>query len=198
MQIYEFLCLKRELDSLTNEVYLDMLLNQLTELEGERISLEIEVIKRKMEELENQAPEIVNEDLQSEAQKSDTPTVSEGYEEKSESTDTPTDYAEVAKSDLAALKAEFPELCEISDISELNNPLRYAALRDLGLSAAEAYLATAKRSPRRDNRSHLSAMKTVSYAPHGSMSESELMAAREIFSDISDAEIRKLYKKVNK
>ena len=91
-----------------------------------------------------------------------------------------------------------PELSELGDISELNNPLRYAALRDLGLSPAEAYLATAKRSPRRDNRSHLSAIRTVSYAPQGSMSESELIAAREIFTDISDAEIRKLYKKVNK
>ena len=147
-----------------------------------------------MEELENKPSEVVNEKLQPEAQKDDTPAIAEPIDEKS----TPTDYAEIARADLAALKAEFPELSEIEDISELNDPLRYAALRDLGLCAAEAYLATAKRAPKRDNRSHLSAVRTVAYAQSGSMSESELMAAREIFSDISDAEIRKLYKKVNK
>ena len=151
-----------------------------------------------MEELERKSSEIVNEDLQSEAQKSDTPTVNEPQEATSEPSKEEIDYAKIAKEDLAALKAEFAELADVSDICELNNPLRYAALRDLGLSPAEAYLATAKRLPKRDNRAHLSAIRTVAYAPAGSMSESEFLAAREIFSDISDAEIRKLYKKVSK
>lgn len=152
-----------------------------------------------MEELESKSPDNVNEDLQTEVRKSDTPAaLTENFEPTNESQEDAVDYARIAKEDLEALKTEFPELADIGDICELNNPLRYAALRDLGLSPAEAYLATAKRMPKRDNRSHLSAMRTVSYAPSGSMSESELMAAREIFSDISDAEIRKLYKKVNK
>ena len=58
-----------------------------------------------------------------------------------------TDYAAVAREDLRALKAEFPELAAIGSITELNAPLRYAELRDLGASPREAYLATAKRRP---------------------------------------------------
>ena len=107
------------------------------------------------------------------------------------------DYAAVVSEDLKILRKEFPELSEIEDICELSNPLRYAALRDLGLSPEEAYLATAKRQ-KKDNRSHLFATKTVSVSRNGAMSDSELAAAREIFSDISDREIRKLYKRVTK
>ena len=55
---YEFLCLKRELDSIVNEVYLDMVLNQLTQLENERISLEIELVKQRVEELKQLKREI--------------------------------------------------------------------------------------------------------------------------------------------
>ena len=155
-----------------------------------------------MEELEIQSvgskPEGENENLQNSANSDDTAPAEENLETVNEDDKESVDYARVAAEDIAALKAEFPELSDVSDICELNNPLRYAALRDLGLSPAEAYLATAKRAPRRDNRSHLSAIRTVSYAPQGSMTESEMAMARELFSDISDGEIRKLYKKVNK
>ena len=153
-----------------------------------------------MEEREIQSSEAsaedVNNDLHTEDAPGDTPP--DLKEDSASVEDRPTDYAELAKEDLANLKAEFPELAEIKDICELNNPLRYAALRDLGLSCTEAYLATAKRAPRRDNRAHLSAIRTVSYAPQSSMSEAEMALARELFSDMSDAQIRKLYKKVNR
>ncbi len=107
------------------------------------------------------------------------------------------DYAAVVEEDLRVLREEFGELSSLTDITELNDPLRYAALRDLGLTPVEAYLATAKRQ-KKDNRSHLVATRTVSAAQNGSMSESELSAAREIFVGVSDAEIRKLYKRVTK
>lgn len=104
-------------------------------------------------------------------------------------------YDEIAKEDLVALREEFGELASLSSITELNNPLRYAALRDLGLSPREAYLATAERTHRRDNRSHLYG--TPRRALGGSMMpEADMAAAREIFGDLSDTEIRKLYKKV--
>ncbi len=155
-----------------------------------------------MEERELQADsselENVNEDLQTDLEKSDTPLGADETEPSSDGSDGAVDYATLAREDLMALKAEFPELLGIADICELNNPLRYAALRDLGLSPAEAYLATAKRAPRRDNRAHLSAIKTVSYAPQSTMTDSEMSAAKELFSDMSDAEIRKLYKRVTK
>ena len=117
-------------------------------------------------------------------------------EDNEENADTEVDYAALAAEDLKALKAEFRELSGLSDISELENPLRYAALRDLGLSPAEAYLATSRRQ-KKDNRSHLYATRTVTSSPQGSMSEAELTAAREIFHGVSDAEIRRLYKRVS-
>ncbi len=108
----------------------------------------------------------------------------------------PCDYS----SDIDELAEKFPEMRNAESISELKNPLRYAALRDLGLSAEEAYLATSGARPRmRDNRNHLggSVPRPVS-APHAAMSARELRYARELFDDISDAEIIKLYSKVTK
>ena len=107
------------------------------------------------------------------------------------------DYAQIVKEDLMILRDEFTELSEIEDICELNDPLRYAALRDLGLSPQEAYLATSKRQ-KKDNRSHLFATQNISVSRNGAMSDSELAAAREIFPGVSDREIRKLYKRVTK
>lgn len=107
------------------------------------------------------------------------------------------DYAEIVERDLIELKAHFPELGNISDITEIENPMRYAALRDLGLSATEAYLATNGRR-RRDNRSHLStAVPRGAGSPKGGMSREELSRARDIFSGLSDTEIQALYRKVS-
>ena len=108
------------------------------------------------------------------------------------------DYEALIESDVAALKAEFPELKGISDITDLNNPLRYAALRDLGLTPSEAYRATAKRSVK-DTRSHLvSARGKSAVSPIGMMSQLELATARELFPTKSDSELQRLYKKVSK
>ena len=106
------------------------------------------------------------------------------------------DYDEVIAKDLEILRSEFPELSGLSDITQLDNPIRYAALRDIGLDPTEAYLATTKRS-KNDTRSHL----TVAYgknatSPKGMMSQRELSEAREIFSGLADSEIQRLYRKV--
>ena len=66
----------------------------------------------------------------------------------------------------------------------------------IGLSE-EAYLATRKRE-RADNRSHLYPSPTVASFESGAVPEADMRAAREIFGDISDREIRKLYKKVTR
>ena len=109
------------------------------------------------------------------------------------------DYDEIARQDLEQLKAIFPELSEISSITMIENPLRYAALRDLGLSAKEAYLATNAQRARYDNRSHLSsAVPGGASAPRSTMTTAELDAARELFGQLSDREIQKLYKKVTR
>ena len=108
------------------------------------------------------------------------------------------DYAELMENDIRELKRQFPELLGMIDLTELDNPLRYAALRDLGLSPREAYLATSERSRRADNRSHLStAVPRGAGAPRGGMSREELYHARELFGDLSDAELQSLYRKVN-
>ena len=108
------------------------------------------------------------------------------------------DYEALIASDVDALKAEFPELKGINDITDLNNPLRYAALRDLGLSPAEAYMATAKRRTQ-DTRAHLRrAHGRNAAAAMGMMSQYELATARELFPSMSDSELQRLYKKVNK
>ena len=122
-----------------------------------------------------------------------------GEAENGNETEGITDYAALAAADMRELCAQFPELTGKKSITELDNPLRYAALRDLGLTPGEAYLATAKRSPRYDNRSHLQ-----SAVPRGAASSEkelvgrELDECRELFFGLSDREIQKLYKKVTK
>ena len=90
----------------------------------------------------------------------------------------------------------YPELtCENADA--LCNIERYRELRALGLSVEEAYRATSKRKVTSDSRSHLSVSVGGGGAPssHG-IPEPEMRSARELFSDMSDAEIRRLYKRV--
>ena len=111
------------------------------------------------------------------------------------------DYEAIIEEDLEVLRKSIPDLAAISDISELENPVRYGALRDLGLTPEEAYRATTTRIrvTKSDNRSHLrsSAPKPAS-SPVSSMSYRDMEAARQIFSGISDAEIQRLYKKVTR
>lgn len=152
-----------------------------------------------MNELKNN--ENVNENLQISDNTTEITEPTQEEEGKSESIESAAneevDYAEIIKADTEALKARFPELSKISDVSELDNPLRYAALRDLGLTPEEAYLATRKRRMS-DNRSHLYPSPNVSKSESETMPESEMRSARELFSGLSDSEIRKLYRKVTK
>ena len=100
-------------------------------------------------------------------------------------------------SDIEELKSAFPELSELRSITELKNPTRYAALRDMGLSVSEAYLATTPRVAQPDNRAHLtSSVPRGAKSPDGPMTKHQLKQARAIFGDMSDNEIYNLYKKV--
>ena len=108
----------------------------------------------------------------------------------------PTDF--ILEEDLDLLKKDFSELQDISDISQLPNPTRYAALRDLGLTPKEAYLAT---SPikKTDTRSHLkTGVPHISKSPVSSMTRREWQIARALFDDMNDSDIEKLYIKVTK
>ena len=108
------------------------------------------------------------------------------------------DYEALAREDLLALQRDFPSLLSLRSVAELPNPTRYGALRDLGLSPREAYLAVGGEIRRaKDNRSHLhSSVPRTRAGVHGEMSSAELESARNLFGDLSDAEICKLYQKV--
>ena len=109
------------------------------------------------------------------------------------------DYREVDRRDTLELKSEFPELRDLTSITELENPMRYAELRDMGLEPREAYLATTKRVRKTDTRSHLTAAAPKSaHTPHHSLYGEELSNARALFSEMTDSEIQNLYRKVTK
>ena len=109
------------------------------------------------------------------------------------------DYAAVLGADIEELKATFPELGSMQNIDELADPIRFGALRDLGLSAKEAYLASGGKKRSYDNRTHL-----VTSVPGGArsavdgISRAELDMARDIFGSMSESEIQRLYRKVTK
>ncbi len=113
--------------------------------------------------------------------------------------DTEEEYEKLIENDLSELKGSFPELSSIKAITDLENPTRYAALRDLGLTPEEAYQATTRRMGKHDNRSHLhSSVPRAASVPGTSMSYKEMESARAIFTGVSDAEIQRLYKKVTR
>ena len=122
--------------------------------------------------------------------------LSENTAEEKEMVHEETDYKNLLASDMRELSAEFSADSEIK-ITDLKNPIRYGALRDLGLTPKEAYLASGGKKERSDNRAHLSS--SVPRAMTAAFSEiprGDLEAARELFGDMSDSEIRNLYKKV--
>ena len=107
------------------------------------------------------------------------------------------DYAALVLEDMKELASEFKEM-QGSGISDLKNPSRYGALRELGLTPREAYLASGGRAASIDNRAHL-----VSTLPRrrsdGTALEiprEELAIARSVLSDMSDSELRALYRRV--
>ena len=115
--------------------------------------------------------------------------------EANESEEAP-DYDEILRSDMQELTEAFSN-GEPIKITDLKNPIRYGALRDMGLTPSEAYLASGGKKEKQDNRAHLASSVPRKLATSFSeIPRAELNAARELFSDMSDAEIRSLYKKV--
>ena len=155
-----------------------------------------------MEETTLESRDVATEDVETpaDAPAADAiaPTAEEGIE-ASEPEVPEIDYAALAAEDLAALKAQFPALKNLASLASLSDPVRYAELRECGLSPKEAYLATGG-TPRRasDNRAHLfSAVPRASTAITESISAAEMAEARRLFADLSDAQIYKLHKKVS-
>ena len=108
------------------------------------------------------------------------------------------DYEALAAEDLAEIHRLVPALEGVTHLAELPNAVRYAALRDTGLSVEEALWAAchavvAGRAPY-DNRSHLrSSVPRGAAGNPAAMTASEMQAAKDLFGDLSEAEIERLY-----
>ena len=149
-------------------------------------------------EQESEAP------LLTEQTEPETEPISESAEDAAEAIEdkpdalTNEDYERIAKEDLDILKSQFPALAGLASLGALQNPVRYAELRELGLSPAEAYLATGGAPRKRsDNRAHLrSAVPRIGALGSATLSSEQMAEARRLFSDLSDAQIHRLFKKV--
>ena len=108
------------------------------------------------------------------------------------------DYAARVEEDLNEIRKQFPALSDLNDISELKNPLRFGALRDLGLTVKEAFLASGGAKSSYDNRSHLTASVPKRASSGIEMTRKEYEVAKDLFSTLSDSEIKKLYQRVAK
>lgn len=108
------------------------------------------------------------------------------------------DFAKRVEEDLEQIRNEFPSLYGINDITDLKNPLRFGALRDLGLTAKEAFLASGGAKSGYDNRAHLTSSVPKRASSGIEMTRKEYEIAKDLFSELSDSEIKKLYKKVTK
>lgn len=108
------------------------------------------------------------------------------------------DYEALAAEDLMEIHRLVPALEGVTHLAELPNAVRYAALRDAGLSVEEALWAAchavvAGRAPY-DNRSHLrSSVPRGAAGNPAAMTASEMQAAKDLFGDLSEAEIERLY-----
>ena len=111
------------------------------------------------------------------------------------------DYAQMEREDLAALAAAYPTLSPLSSLAELDDPVRYGELRELGLAPKEAFLAVGGgrllARGAQDTRAHLATAVGRAAAPAGGrLSAGELAAARDLFPSLSDGEIEALYRRV--
>ncbi len=108
-----------------------------------------------------------------------------------------------AEEDLAQLRLLDPETAAYRHLGEMPGAIRFAELRELGLSVEEAYYAVRganpeKPSPDRGGRAHLHASVPGRAASGGAgMTVGEIEAARRLFPGLPDREIASLYRRVN-
>lgn len=108
-----------------------------------------------------------------------------------------------AEEDLARLRELDPETAGYRHLGEMPGAIRFAELRELGLSVEEAYYAVRgakveKPSLDRGGRAHLHASVPGRAASGGvGMTVGEIEAARRLFPGLPDREIASLYRRVN-
>ena len=117
-----------------------------------------------------------------------------------EETSPAVDYAAMAAEDLSHLQELFPSMRPYTHLSQIPNAMRYATLRDAGLTVEEAFWAAChhvmEKAPTYDNRSHLRSSVPRGAAGNPSMmTASEMAMAKELFGDLTESEIQTLYHK---
>ena len=112
-------------------------------------------------------------------------------------------FRKQAEEDLLKLKEVAPEAAAYGHLGEMPGAIRFAELRELGLSVEEAYYAVrgaagAKPLPDRGGRAHLHGSVPGRAATGGvGMTAGEIEAARRLFPGLPDREIASLYRRVN-
>lgn len=119
-------------------------------------------------------------------------------------------FEQLAATDLAEIKAAYAGLDDVKTIQDIPNFKRFAELRTKGLTAKEAYVAAnpervrtqaadaAKKKTLEDSKAHLK-----SSVPKGSkdtgakMTRTEYREWKDLFPDLSDKELLKLYRDTN-
>ncbi len=130
-------------------------------------------------------------------------TESASKEREPEPTDEGERFERQAENDLAELQAIDPDAARYRHIGEMPGALRFAELRELGLSVEEAYYAvrgaaSEKPLPDRGGRAHLHASVPGRAASGGvGMTVGEIEAARRLFPNLPDREIASLFRRVN-
>ena len=118
-----------------------------------------------------------------------------------------TEFEKKMLSDFAEIQREFPETRGLKSLREIENLAKFGRFRDLGLSPKEAYAAANPDSVRKsvaaatkqqslnETKAHLKSAVPAGSKDDGiAISKKELKEWRDLFPNLSDKEISKLYK----
>lgn len=117
------------------------------------------------------------------------------------------EFEKKMKADLEEIQREYPETRSLKSLTEIENLAKFGRFRDLGLSAKEAYAAAnadgvrksvaaaTKQQSLNETKAHLKSAVPAGSKDDGiAISQRELAEWRDLFPDLSDKEIRQLYK----
>lgn len=117
------------------------------------------------------------------------------------------EFEKKMQSDFAEIQREFPETRSLKSLREIENLAKFGRFRDLGLSPKEAYAAANPDSVRKsvaaatkqqslnETKAHLKSAVPAGSKDDGiSISKKELREWRDLFPNLSDKEISRLYR----
>lgn len=126
------------------------------------------------------------------------PPAAEPDREEKTQPDRADEFAAMAEEDLAQLRQIFPALRSLPHLGNLPNARRYGELREAGLTPEEALRAThpdLSGGGLVGEKSHLRSSAPRFAAARGGIGAADLSAARDLFPDLSDREIDRLWRR---